>query len=86
METIAATEASNRFGHLLDLARSEPVRIEKKGRAVAVVMAVEEYERMEAELEMFHDARLRESVADLKAGRVTAAGPTLAKLKKRYAE
>jgi len=33
-EIVGATEASNRFGQLLDMARSEPVTIEKKGGAV----------------------------------------------------
>ncbi len=34
------------FGRLIDLARAEPVMIAKHGRAVVVVMAVEEYERL----------------------------------------
>ena len=34
---------------MIDLARSEPVVIEKHGRPVVVVMAVEEYERLKSE-------------------------------------
>ncbi len=83
-KTIGATEASNRFGRLLDMARSEPVTIEKKGRAVAVIMAVEEFERMEGELERFHDLRLRESIADMKAERTHPADEVFGELKKRY--
>ena len=47
-KTMNATEAANRFGQLLDLARSGAVTIEKQGRAVAVMVSVEEYQRMEA--------------------------------------
>ena len=43
-----ATKAKNEFGLLLDTARSQPVGIEKNGRAVAVVLSIEEFERMEA--------------------------------------
>ena len=50
MTTVKATDASNRFGQLLDTARLEPVTIEKQGRAVAVMLSVEEYRRMQEEL------------------------------------
>lgn len=43
-----ATEAKNKFGELLDIARINPVRIEKNGRAIAVLVSVEEFERLEA--------------------------------------
>lgn len=45
---MAAKDAKNAFGMLIDLARSEPVTIEKHGRKVVVVMAVEEFERLKA--------------------------------------
>jgi len=43
MKTIAAKEAKNRFGRLMDAAQREPVTIEKHGHPVAVMMSVEEY-------------------------------------------
>lgn len=43
MKAIAAREAKNQFGSLMDAAQREPVAIEKHGRAVAVLMSVEEY-------------------------------------------
>ncbi|MBE7183860.1 MAG: type II toxin-antitoxin system Phd/YefM family antitoxin [Methylobacterium mesophilicum] len=46
MQRIAAREAKNSFGRLIDMARAEPVAIEKHGRAVVVVIAFEEYERL----------------------------------------
>lgn len=44
MKSINATEAKNRFGDLLADAAREPVRIDKNGRAVAVVLPAEDYE------------------------------------------
>jgi antitoxin Phd len=84
METIAATEASNRFGRLLDLALQEPVTIEKKGRQVAVILSVEEYNRMENTIEGLQNQRLKESIADMEAGRVQPASEVFASLKQRY--
>lgn len=46
MKTLAAKDAKYGFGRLIDLARAEPVTIEKHGRPVVVVLAVEEYERL----------------------------------------
>lgn len=43
MSTISATDAKNRFGQVLEQARTEPVRIQKNGRDVAVVLSPEEY-------------------------------------------
>lgn len=48
MQSMSARDAKNGFGRLIDLARAEPVSIEKYGRPVVVVMAVEEYERLTA--------------------------------------
>ena len=48
MKIFAAKEAKNGFGRLLDTAQREPVTIEKKGRPVAVVLSLEEYQRLEA--------------------------------------
>lgn len=46
MKIIAARDAKNGFGYLIDLARAEPVTIEKHGRPVVVVLSVEEFERL----------------------------------------
>lgn len=46
MRTMSARAAKNAFGLLIDTARAEPVMIEKHGRGVVVVVAVEEYERL----------------------------------------
>ena len=48
MKSVSAREAKYGFGKLIDTARAEPVTVEKHGRAVVVVLAVEEYERLKA--------------------------------------
>ena len=46
MKTMSARDAKHQFGRLIDTARAEPVIVEKHGRPVVVVLAVEEYEKM----------------------------------------
>ncbi|MDJ0391587.1 type II toxin-antitoxin system prevent-host-death family antitoxin [Roseomonas sp. E05] len=48
MVRLTAKEAKYRFGRLIDMARFGLVTIEKHGRAVVVVVAVEEYERLKS--------------------------------------
>jgi prevent-host-death family protein len=51
VKSVSAREAKYNFGKLIDTARAEPVVIEKHGRAVVVVIAVEEFERRAQEAE-----------------------------------
>jgi len=46
MAEVTATEAKNRFGELLDMARTEPVAIQKNGRVTAYVVSAEQFEAM----------------------------------------
>lgn len=48
MRSVSAREAKYGFGRLIDLARAEPVTVEKHGRPVVVVVSVEEFERLKA--------------------------------------
>jgi prevent-host-death family protein len=48
MKSMSAKDAKNSFGLLLDTARAEPVTIEKHGRAVVVVLSVEEFQRLKS--------------------------------------
>lgn len=43
MANITATDAKNKFGQVLEMAQAEPVRIQKNGRDVAIVMSPEQY-------------------------------------------
>ncbi|HVY52429.1 MAG TPA: type II toxin-antitoxin system Phd/YefM family antitoxin [Devosia sp.] len=46
MSEMTATDAKNRFGELLEMVHREPVRIQKNGRDVAVVVSAEDYRRL----------------------------------------
>ncbi|RUT30371.1 type II toxin-antitoxin system prevent-host-death family antitoxin [Arsenicitalea aurantiaca] len=46
MIDFTATDAKNKFGLLIDTARTEPVRIHKNGRDVAIVLSPVEYARL----------------------------------------
>lgn len=64
MQSMSAKEAKYNFGRLIDTARAEPVTVEKHGRAVVVVLAVEEYARLVA----------RSTLPSRTTGRVDRAG------------
>ena len=76
MKTMAASQAKNSFGILLDSAQQEPITLTKKGRAVAIVLSVAEYER----LETLEDAYWREraQTAEAKGYAGTNAGAAFA--------
>jgi prevent-host-death family protein len=52
MKSITAKEAKTNFGQLLDTAIREPVSITRNGRQVAVVLSLQDYQRLSA----FEDA------------------------------
>ena len=47
MNTVTANEAKSHFGELLIKAQQEPIRINKNGKPVAVVISIDEYENIE---------------------------------------
>ncbi len=49
MKAIAAKNAKNNFGEMLDTVQREPLAIEKHGRTVAVIMSAQEYQQMKLE-------------------------------------
>ncbi|MFU8822270.1 MAG: type II toxin-antitoxin system Phd/YefM family antitoxin [Gammaproteobacteria bacterium] len=59
MRTVTASEARQGFADIIDAARREPVVIQRQKRDVAVVMSMEEYERLVnlnvAEFQRFSD-------------------------------
>ena len=46
MREAGATEVKNKFGQMLETVMSEPVAIGKKGRRVAVMISIKEYQRL----------------------------------------
>lgn len=58
MKTVAATEAKNRLGALLDEAQREPIVIRRQDRDIAVVMSMADYERLRTgNIQAFLDLR-----------------------------
>ena len=71
MKRIAATEAKNRLGAVLDEAQREPIVIQRQERDIAVVLSMAEFERMRAgNVKAFLDAR-NELAKDAKANGLT---------------
>lgn len=48
MRKVAATEAKNRLGAILDEAQREPIVIQKQDRDVAVILSMAEFDRIRA--------------------------------------
>ncbi len=69
MRTMAARDAKNRFGELLDTAQREPVTIEKHGRPVAVLLSAQDYDDLKAAKRERLRAALQGGIDDLDAGR-----------------
>ena len=46
MKILSASNAKNRFGEMIDMAQSGPVRVQRQGRDVAVVLSPEEFRRL----------------------------------------
>ena len=58
MKTVAATEAKDRLGAILDEAQHEPVVIRRQDRDIAVVLSMADYERLRAgNIQAFLDLR-----------------------------
>ena len=71
MKTVAATEAKNRLGAILDEAQREPIVIRRQDRDIAVVLSMADYERLRAgNLQAFLDLR-KEVAAEATASGLT---------------
>ena len=69
-KAIPAAEAKTNFGALLEKVQREPLTISKKGRPVAVLMSMDEFEaHQRLKLEQLR-REVRAGLADLGAGKV----------------
>ncbi|MGI0479372.1 type II toxin-antitoxin system Phd/YefM family antitoxin [Geminocystis sp. CENA526] len=46
MQFVSATEAKQTFGTIINQAQREPIVIQKKNRDVAVILSIEDYQRI----------------------------------------
>ena len=71
-KAIPATEAKTNFGALLEMVQREPLAISKKGRPVAVLMSMDEFEaHQRLKLEQLR-REVQAGLADLEAGTVVS--------------
>ncbi len=63
MQTFSANEAKTQFGHFIDLAQREPVRVVRRDRVVGVMVSAQDYEAMRE----FYANRLQHTLAETSA-------------------
>ena len=73
MRSMSAHDAKDRFGQLLEAARSGPVTIEKHGREVAVLISKEEFDALQAVKDGRLDATVFQDAAGQGAGSIATA-------------
>ena len=83
MSALSASDAKREFGDLLLKAQKEPVKINKNGKPVAVVVSATEYEQLEAYRDEHLRAEIEQGIADLEAGNVSDGVEVLKRLRKR---
>jgi len=71
MKTFTASEAKTQFGHFIDVAQREPVRVMRRERVVGVMVSAQDYEAMRA----FYANRLQHTLAET-ASQAEQAGMT----------
>lgn len=84
MRTFSSADAKNRFGELLDAAQRGPVRIEKHGRATAVVVSEADYAEIAFQIAEIERFKIERGLADLDAGRKVDGETFLDDLKSRF--
>lgn len=69
MKKVAATEAKNRLGAILDAAQREPIVIRRQDRDIAVVLSMADYDRLRtANVRAFLELRDEIAAEAAKAG------------------
>lgn len=83
MSIMSASDAKREFGHVLLKAQKAPVRINKNGKPVAVVVSAAEYEQLELYREEHLKAEIEAGIADLEAGNISDGVEVFKRLRKR---
>jgi prevent-host-death family protein len=63
MQTFSANEAKTQFGHFIDVAQREPVRVMRRERVVGVMVSAKDYEAMRE----YYANRLQHTLAETAA-------------------
>lgn len=70
MESLSANEAKTHFGDLLLKVQREPVQIKRNGKAVAVVLSVDDYLNIESLKLQYLKTRIEQAKEDIAAGQI----------------
>lgn len=70
MESLSANEAKTHFGDLLLKVQREPVQINRNGKAVAVVLSVDDYQNLESLKIQYMKMRVEQAKEDIATGRL----------------
>lgn len=79
--TLTASDAKREFGEVLLQAQKGPIKINKNGKPVAVMLSADTYAEMERMQRQFLQQQIDAGVADVKAGRVSDGPEILDKLR-----
>ncbi len=83
MEILNASDAKREFGEVLIKAQHGPVRINRNGKPIAVVISAAEYAQLETLKEEHLKDAIRDGIADLQAGKIADGKTVMDKLRKR---
>ena len=83
METLNASDAKREFGEVLLKAQKEPVRINRNGKPVAVMMSALEFEQLQALKEECLKREVQKGLASLETGNVIESDAVISALRKR---
>ena len=75
MESLSANTAKTHFGDLLLKVQREPVQINRNGKAVAVVVSIDDYRSLEALKMNVLKNRVKQAKEDILAGHITDGDP-----------
>lgn len=71
MQTLTANEAKTQFGHFIDMAQREPVRVVRRDRVVGVLVSAQDYEAMREFYANRLQHTLRETAAEAERAGMT---------------
>ncbi len=83
MKIINANDAKREFGEVLLNAQRSPVKINKNGKPVAVVLSISEYSRLQTFREKYLQSAIDAGLADLEAGNISPGKNVLKRLRNR---
>lgn len=75
MESLSANAAKTHFGDLLLKVQREPVQINRNGKAIAVVLSIDDYQNLETLKMNVLKNRVAKAKEDILAGRISDSEP-----------